>query len=99
MRRVDATNADLQFVIETAESEPASATDSGDDLAVDSAGDVAVSDDKTVLPLEGLFETPYMKRDFGAFVVDADSPSFTCKWHDQFVDVRKGDLLFNVGIG
>ena len=36
--------------------------------------------DGTTYDLNGIFDTPYMKRDFGALLVDADDPSFTCKW-------------------
>ena len=93
-----AVKADLQFVVETAESAPSGLIDSSDDRVVDSDSDAIVSDDATVIALEGIFETPYQKRDFGAFIVDAEAPSFTCKWQNQFVDVRKGDLLF-VGEG
>lgn len=45
------------------------------------------------LALVGIFNTPYAKRDFGAFVVDADDPYFLTKWHDDFVHARKGDTL------
>jgi hypothetical protein len=44
--------------------------------------------------IRGIFETPYLKRDFGAFIVDEEAPSFTCKWHDIFQYARKGDVLF-----
>ena len=47
-----------------------------------------------VMYIQGIFETPYLKRDFGAFIVDQEAPSFTCKWDDEFAAVRKGDRLF-----
>ena len=93
-----AVKASLQFIGETAESASSSLVDSADDRVVDSADNVLVSDDTTAIELEGIFETPYQKRDFGAFIVDADAPSFTCKWDNRFIDVRKGDHLF-VGEG
>ena len=44
--------------------------------------------------IRGIFETPYHKRDFGVFIVDEESPTFTCKWSENFEYVRKGDVLF-----
>lgn len=48
---------------------------------------------EATLELRGIFETPYQKRDFGAFIVDADDPSFTCKWTEALQAARKGDTL------
>ena len=45
------------------------------------------------LDLKGIFDTPDQQRDFGGFVVDADDPTFTCPWQDEFMDVRPGDAL------
>ena len=41
----------------------------------------------------GIFDTPYQQRDFGGFIVDADAPSFTCKWTDDLDNVQSGDML------
>ena len=54
---------------------------------------MANDDDVPRLALTGIFDTPYQKREFGSYIVDADNPSFTCKWHDDFSKVRKGDTL------
>ena len=61
-----------------------------DEFAVDATLTLA---DGTAFDLKGIYETPYMKRDFGEMVVDADDPSFTCKWHDGFEKARRGDKL------
>lgn len=45
------------------------------------------------IALVGNFDTPYAQRDFGAFVIDADDPTFLTKWHDDFIHARKGDKL------
>lgn len=45
------------------------------------------------LAIVGIFDTPYQQREFGDLVIDADDPSFTTKWRDEFVHVRKGDKL------
>ena len=94
-----AIKASLEFVgAIAADLAPQSVVDSADNRVVDSADNVVVSPDATVLALDGIFDTPYMKRDFGAFVVDAEAPSYTCKWIDAFADIRKGDILL-VGEG
>lgn len=62
-----------------------------DEFAV--PGSLAIKKTDATVELEGIFDTPYMKRDFGSFIVDAESPSFTCKWHTEFVDARQGDEL------
>ena len=49
--------------------------------------------DGTTYELRGHFDTPYMKREFGELIVDADDPSFTCKWQAEFEAVRRGDKL------
>ena len=49
--------------------------------------------DGTTFDLTGIYETPYMKRDLGELIVDADDPSFTCKWQSEFEAVRQGDRL------
>ena len=63
-----------------------------EEFAVDAVIYFPVTDE--IYDIKGIFETPYLKRDFGGFIVDADAPSFTCKWQDIFVGVRKGDVLF-----
>ena len=45
------------------------------------------------VPINGIFKTPYAQRDFGAFIVDAEDPSFRCKWIDVFEYARAGDVL------
>lgn len=45
------------------------------------------------LALKGIFDTPYQKRDFGAFFVDADDPSFTCRWTAELAAAGAGDKL------
>ena len=66
-----------------------------DEFAIDAFIRImSLGEGQSLVSVRGIFETPYLKRDFGAFVVDADSPSFTCKWHDEFVNVRKGDDLY-----
>ncbi len=66
-----------------------------DEFAIDAFIRImSLGEGQSLVTVKGIFETPYLKRDFGAFVVDANSPSFTCKWHDEFVNVRKGDVLY-----
>ena len=49
--------------------------------------------DQPNIHIKGIFDTPYAQRDLGAFIVDAEDPSFTCEWHDGFEHARKGDIL------
>ena len=46
-----------------------------------------------VLNLEGIFDTPFAQRDFGAFIADSDDPTFVCKWRNEFNDAEAGDIL------
>ena len=43
--------------------------------------------------IHGHWDTPYGQRDYGAFITDAQDPSFTCKWIDLFEYARAGDVL------
>ena len=63
-----------------------------DEFAIDAVLYLVSHDD--VYQLRGIFETPYAKRDFGAFVIDAEAPSFTCKYQAEFDATRKGDIIF-----
>ena len=40
-----------------------------------------------------IFDTPYQRRDFAAFVVDAEDPSIVTKFIPDLEDARKGDKL------
>ena len=62
-----------------------------DEFAVDATLEIRGSG--ATLNLRGIFDTPYQQRSFGAFVVDADDPSFTCKWVEELEAVRVGDKL------
>lgn len=61
-----------------------------DEFAVEATLELGNGD---TLSLSGIFDTPYQKRDFGAFVVDAEDPSFTCKWTAELENARAGDKL------
>ena len=61
------------------------------DFAIDASLEIKKSN-KT-LNIKGIFDTPYMKRVFGSFIVDSEDPSFTCKWLPEFSDIRAGDVL------
>ena len=61
-----------------------------DDFAIEATLELQ---DGSTLALKGIFDTPYQQRDFGGFVVDADDPTFTCPWQDEFMDARSGDTL------
>lgn len=62
-----------------------------DDFAI--VAHLHISETLEDIDINGIFDTPYQKRDFGAFIVDEDAPSFTCKWDPRFDSVRKGDIL------
>ena len=47
----------------------------------------------TTLTLRGIFENPYFQRKFGAFVVDAEDPSFECVYQAAMAECRQGDEL------
>ena len=62
-----------------------------DEFAV--PGSLLIQKTETTLALDGILDTPYMKREFGDFIIDAEDPSFTCKWHSEMSDARQGDEL------
>ena len=62
-----------------------------DEFAVDAT--LQIRGSGATLNLRGILDTPYQQRAFGAFVVDADDPSFICKWVEELEQVRVGDKL------
>ena len=62
-----------------------------DEFAVDATLEIVSTG--RALALKGIFDTPYAKRDFGVFFVDADDPSFTCVWTPELAKARAGDKL------
>lgn len=62
-----------------------------DEFAVEAS--LGFQDSEETVDLKGIFDTPYEHRDFGAFIVDADDPSFTCKWIPELATARAGDTL------
>lgn len=62
-----------------------------DEFAV--PGSLTIKKTSTILQLSGILDTPYMKRAFGAVIIDAESPSFTCEWRAEFSDIQAGDEL------
>ena len=62
-----------------------------DEFAV--PGSLEIKKTGATLALDGILDTPYMKREFGDLIIDAEDPSFTCKWHPEFSDSRQGDEL------
>lgn len=61
------------------------------DFGIDAS--LLIKSENTTHAVRGIFETPYMQRDFGSFIVDAEDPSFTCKWISEMTDCRQGDEL------
>lgn len=53
---------------------------------------IALQDGRTLPPIKGIFDDPYLNAELGEFDHDTSDPRFLCKMADV-KDVRRGDTV------